>query len=160
MRKELSELMGGIEKYNDSVELSEALESISHDLDSHDAYILKEAAINLSQLWKLISDIKYEQASEEPTKKPVYYHDSDKQKRLMCEALEKEEPHELDFPIIDFEFTTRTNTILNREGIKTAKDLCVMTWVELRKLNGLGKKSLNEIVQTVDAHGLNLGIHL
>ena len=155
MRKELSKLMDDIDKYSDSLELAEALDSISYELDSHEAYILKEAAINLSQLWKLISDIKYEQAS-----KPVYYYDLDKQRELMESVLNKEEPHELDFPIIDFEFTTRTNTILNREGIKTAKDLCVMTWIDLRKLNGLGKKSLNEIVQAVGAHGLSLGVNI
>ncbi len=41
MRKKLSELMGDIEKYSDSLELAESVDAISYSLDPHDAYILE-----------------------------------------------------------------------------------------------------------------------
>ncbi len=177
MRKKLSELMGDIEKYSDSLELAESVDAISYDLDPHEAYILKEAAINLSQLWKLISDIKYAQLNEHtgPSGKPIYYYDSSKQLEAMRErgmtprdASETfqqikamaEEPHELDFSVWDFEFSSRAYSILEREGIKTAKQLCSMTHVELKKLGGLGKKTLKEIIDTVEGRGLNFGMRL
>lgn len=65
MRKELSKLMGEVDKYSDSLDLAESLNDIADELDTHDAYILREAAINLSELWKLIGRIKYEQAMSE-----------------------------------------------------------------------------------------------
>jgi DNA-directed RNA polymerase subunit alpha len=72
----------------------------------------------------------------------------------------EEGPHYLDFSVWDFEFSSRANSILEREGIRTAKQLCSMTHVELRKFGGLGKKTLKEIIEVVEARGLDFGMNL
>ena len=51
MRKELSELMKRVSLFDDSPELAEVLRRIAEELDHSDSYFLKEAAINLEELW-------------------------------------------------------------------------------------------------------------
>jgi len=178
MRKKLSELMGDIEKYSDSLELAESVDAISYDLDPHEAYILKEAAINLSQLWKLISDIKYAQLNEHtgPSGKPIYYYDSSKQLEAMRErgmtprdASETfqiikamaEEPHELHledvYEIDDLNITTRARNLLVKAKICTKEKLCQMTHAELKDMKGMGRKSLEDLIRAVEARGLSFG---
>ncbi|ABM61609.1 DNA-directed RNA polymerase subunit alpha [Halorhodospira halophila] len=76
---------------------------------------------------------------------------------------EQEEP-EIDpvllRPIDDLELTVRSANCLKAESIHFVGDLVQRTEVELLKTPNLGKKSLNEIKDTLAEHGLSLGMQL
>ena len=82
-------------------------------------------------------------------------------------TLESEEPQkeqELDpillRPIDDLELTVRSANCLKAESIHYVGDLVQRSEVELLKTPNLGKKSLNEIKETLEYHGLSLGMRL
>lgn len=82
-------------------------------------------------------------------------------------TLESEEPQkeqELDpillRPIDDLELTVRSANCLKAESIHYVGDLVQRSEVELLKTPNLGKKSLNEIKETLETHGLSLGMRL
>ena len=63
-------------------------------------------------------------------------------------------------PIDDLELTVRSANCLKAESIYYIGDLIQMTEVELLKTPNLGKKSLTEIKEVLQSHGLMLGMRL
>ncbi|MBK5935607.1 MAG: DNA-directed RNA polymerase subunit alpha [Halorhodospira halophila] len=82
----------------------------------------------------------------------------------LLEAGEEQEEPEIDpvllRPIDDLELTVRSANCLKAESIHYVGDLVQRTEVELLKTPNLGKKSLNEIKDTLAEHGLSLGMQL
>ncbi|RKQ95877.1 DNA-directed RNA polymerase subunit alpha [Kushneria sinocarnis] len=63
-------------------------------------------------------------------------------------------------PVDDLELTVRSANCLKAENIYYIGDLIQRTEVELLKTPNLGKKSLNEIKDVLEARGLSLGMRL
>ena len=63
-------------------------------------------------------------------------------------------------PVDDLELTVRSANCLKAESIYYIGDLIQRTENELLKTPNLGRKSLNEIKETLAAHGLTLGSKL
>ena len=63
-------------------------------------------------------------------------------------------------PIDDLELTVRSANCLKAENIHYVGDLVQRSETELLKTPNLGKKSLNEIKETLASHGLALGMRL
>jgi DNA-directed RNA polymerase subunit alpha len=63
-------------------------------------------------------------------------------------------------PIDDLELTVRSANCLKAESIYYIGDLIQKTEVELLKTPNLGKKSLTEIKEVLQSHGLMLGMRL
>ncbi len=63
-------------------------------------------------------------------------------------------------PIDDLELTVRSANCLKAESIHYVGDLVQRTETELLKTPNLGRKSLNEIKETLAGHGLELGMEL
>lgn len=63
-------------------------------------------------------------------------------------------------PVDDLELTVRSANCLKAENINSIGDLVRRTEVELLKTPNLGKKSLNEIKEVLDARGLELGMDI
>ncbi|MFW6380056.1 MAG: DNA-directed RNA polymerase subunit alpha [Halorhodospira sp.] len=82
----------------------------------------------------------------------------------LLEGGEEQEEPEIDpvllRPIDDLELTVRSANCLKAESIHYVGDLVQRTEVELLKTPNLGKKSLNEIKETLAEHGLELGMQL
>jgi DNA-directed RNA polymerase subunit alpha len=60
------------------------------------------------------------------------------------------------FPIEELELGVRSYNCLKRVGIETIGDLVSKTEVELGAIPNFGKKSIEEVKETLAAHGLNL----
>lgn len=58
--------------------------------------------------------------------------------------------------IENMDFSVRTYNCLRRAGKDTLKDLVEMTEEELRGVRNLGRKSVDEVVYTLEQHGLTL----
>ena len=58
--------------------------------------------------------------------------------------------------IENLDFSVRTYNCLRRAGKDTLKDLVEMTEEELRGIRNLGRKSVDEVVYTLEQHGLTL----
>lgn len=58
--------------------------------------------------------------------------------------------------IENLDFSVRTYNCLRRAGKDTLKDLVEMTEEELRSVRNLGRKSVDEVVYTLEQHGLTL----
>ena len=82
----------------------------------------------------------------------------------VVQAPEEVEPAQLDpillRPVDDLELTVRSANCLKAEAIYYIGDLIQRTENELLKTPNLGRKSLNEIKETLGAHGLTLGSKL
>ena len=63
-------------------------------------------------------------------------------------------------PVDELELTVRSANCLKAENIMYIGDLVQRTEVELLRTPNLGKKSLTEIKEVLESHGLGLGIHL
>jgi DNA-directed RNA polymerase subunit alpha len=63
-------------------------------------------------------------------------------------------------PVDELELTVRSANCLKAENINYIGDLVQRTEVELLRTPNLGKKSLTEIKQVLEAHGLTLGMRL
>jgi DNA-directed RNA polymerase subunit alpha len=63
-------------------------------------------------------------------------------------------------PVDELELTVRSANCLKAENINYIGDLVQKTEVELLRTPNLGKKSLTEIKQVLDNHGLQLGMRL
>lgn len=63
-------------------------------------------------------------------------------------------------PVDELELTVRSANCLKAESINYIGDLVQRTEVELLRTPNLGKKSLTEIKEVLDAHGLALGMLL
>src|SRR5947207_11485197 len=60
------------------------------------------------------------------------------------------------FPIEELELGVRSYNCLKRVGIETIGDLVMKTENELAAIPNFGKKSIEEVKETLQAHGLNL----
>jgi DNA-directed RNA polymerase subunit alpha len=60
------------------------------------------------------------------------------------------------FPIEELELGVRSYNCLKRVGIETIGDLVTKTENELASIPNFGKKSIEEVKETLQAHGLNL----
>jgi DNA-directed RNA polymerase subunit alpha len=60
------------------------------------------------------------------------------------------------FPIEELELGVRSYNCLKRVGIETIGDLVVKTENELAAIPNFGKKSIEEVKETLAQHGLNL----
>tara|TARA_R100000656_G_scaffold74699_1_gene55453 strand:+ start:675 stop:1115 length:441 start_codon:yes stop_codon:yes gene_type:complete len=58
--------------------------------------------------------------------------------------------------IDDLWFSARITNILHKHNIKTVNDLLRFSEIELFRLQNLGRKSLNEIKETLGLYGVNL----
>lgn len=63
-------------------------------------------------------------------------------------------------PVDELELTVRSANCLKAENIMYIGDLVQRTEVELLRTPNLGKKSLTEIKEVLEGHGLGLGMHL
>ncbi|MGD8906957.1 MAG: DNA-directed RNA polymerase subunit alpha, partial [Gammaproteobacteria bacterium] len=63
-------------------------------------------------------------------------------------------------PVDELELTVRSANCLKAENINYIGDLVQRTEVELLRTPNLGKKSLTEIKQVLESHGLTLGMRL
>ena len=65
--------------------------------------------------------------------------------------------HPMDnFPIEELELGVRSYNCLKRVGIETIGDLVMKTENELAAIPNFGKKSIEEVKETLQQHGLNL----
>ena len=60
------------------------------------------------------------------------------------------------FPIEELELGVRSYNCLKRVGIETIGDLVTKSEGELAAIPNFGKKSIEEVRETLQAHGLNL----
>ena len=60
------------------------------------------------------------------------------------------------FPIEELELGVRSYNCLKRVGIETIGDLVSRTETELASIPNFGKKSIEEVKETLQAHGLTL----
>ena len=60
------------------------------------------------------------------------------------------------FPIEELELGVRSYNCLKRVGIETIGDLVTKTEHELASIPNFGKKSIEEVKETLGTHGLNL----
>ena len=60
------------------------------------------------------------------------------------------------FPIEELELGVRSYNCLKRVGIETIGDLVVKTEQELAAIPNFGKKSIEEVKETLAQHGLSL----
>ena len=78
----------------------------------------------------------------------------------MAAAEAQAEPalaHGMDnFPIEELELGVRSYNCLKRVGIETIGDLVTKTENELAAIPNFGKKSIEEVRETLQAHGLTL----
>jgi DNA-directed RNA polymerase subunit alpha len=73
------------------------------------------------------------------------------------EAAEAPLAHGMEnFPIEELELGVRSYNCLKRVGIETIGDLVMKTETELAAIPNFGKKSIEEVKETLAAHGLNL----
>ena len=63
---------------------------------------------------------------------------------------------ELSIPIEDLDLSVRSYNCLKRVGIETIGDLVSKTESELAAMPNFGKKSIEEVRETLQAHGLTL----
>ena len=63
-------------------------------------------------------------------------------------------------PVDELELTVRSANCLKAENIHYIGDLVQKTEVELLRTPNLGKKSLTEIKEVLESHGLTLGMRL
>ena len=80
-------------------------------------------------------------------------------------AATVEEPQEVINPMLlkpidDLDLTVRSANCLKAENVYFIGDLVQRTETELMKTPNLGKKSLNEIKEVLESHGLGLGMEL
>ena len=70
--------------------------------------------------------------------------DDDKQQQILSMKIE------------DMDFSVRSYNCLKRANIHTVEDLCRKTEDEMLNVRNLGKKSLDEVMQKLEAYGLTL----
>jgi len=73
--------------------------------------------------------------------------------------VEKEETKKekvLEMTIEELDLSVRSYNCLKRAGINTVEDLINKTEEDMMKVRNLGRKSLEEVVQKMDALGLSL----
>ncbi|MDP9728530.1 DNA-directed RNA polymerase subunit alpha [Alicyclobacillus tolerans] len=74
-------------------------------------------------------------------------------------AVEKEESTNervMDMPIEELDLSVRSYNCLKRAGINTVAELCARSEDEMMKVRNLGRKSLEEVIEKLEALGLHL----
>jgi DNA-directed RNA polymerase alpha subunit len=65
-------------------------------------------------------------------------------------------PDILDTPVASLELSIRSGGCLRRDNISTLRDLTSRSATDLRRIGGMGLKSLNEIREVLSQYGLAL----
>jgi DNA-directed RNA polymerase subunit alpha len=74
-----------------------------------------------------------------------------------ADSRDRADAHPMEnFPIEELELGVRSYNCLKRVGIETIGDLVVKTEAELAAIPNFGKKSVEEVKETLSAHGLTL----
>lgn len=82
--------------------------------------------------------------------------DRGRQTDIMVEKEESSSDRALDMPIEELDLSVRSYNCLKRAGINTVGELCAKTEDEMMKVRNLGRKSLEEVVEKLNAMGLGL----
>ena len=75
---------------------------------------------------------------------------------IMVEKEEDKKEKVLDMTIEELDLSVRSYNCLKRAGINTVEELTQKTEEDMMKVRNLGKKSLEEVEQKLDALGLSL----
>ncbi|NLO39518.1 MAG: DNA-directed RNA polymerase subunit alpha [Ruminiclostridium sp.] len=75
---------------------------------------------------------------------------------IMVEKEETKKEKVLEMTIEELDLSVRSYNCLKRAGINTVEDLITKTEEDMMKVRNLGRKSLEEVVQKMDALGLSL----
>lgn len=84
--------------------------------------------------------------------------DRGKDTDIMVEKEESSSDKSLDMPIEELDLSVRSYNCLKRAGINTVGELCGKTEDEMMKVRNLGRKSLEEVVEKLNAMGLGLRV--
>lgn len=82
--------------------------------------------------------------------------DQGKDTDIMVEKEETSSDRTLDMPIEELDLSVRSYNCLKRAGINSVGELCSRTEEEMMKVRNLGRKSLEEVVEKLNALGLGL----
>lgn len=77
---------------------------------------------------------------------------------LLFSSKQSASPNLFDLPLTDCELSVRTVNCLNMAGINTVADLVKLNRADLLKFRNFGKKSLTELDEWLDTHGLCFGM--
>lgn len=75
---------------------------------------------------------------------------------IMVEKEEDKKEKVLEMTIEELDLSVRSYNCLKRAGINTVQELCERSMDDMMKVRNLGKKSLEEVQQKLEALGLNL----
>lgn len=75
---------------------------------------------------------------------------------IIDEKLEEKREHALDMTIEELDLSVRSYNCLKRAGINTVQELVNKTEDEMMEVRNLGRKSLDEVIQKLNALGLSL----
>ena len=85
------------------------------------------------------------------------FRDAARRRRPTAPAPSRRSAHGMEnFPIEELELGVRSYNCLKRVGIETIGDLVMKTENELAAIPNFGKKSIEEVKETLQQHGLNL----
>lgn len=82
--------------------------------------------------------------------------DNARNTEIMVEKEETKKEKVLEMTIEELDLSVRSYNCLKRAGINTVEDLIARTEEDMMKVRNLGRKSLEEVVQKLDALGLSL----
>jgi len=82
--------------------------------------------------------------------------DRGKDADIMIEKEDALSDRVLDMPIEELDLSVRSYNCLKRAGINTVAELCSRTEDEMMKVRNLGRKSLEEVMEKLEALGLSL----
>jgi len=82
--------------------------------------------------------------------------DNAKHAEIMVEKEETKKEKVLEMTIEELDLSVRSYNCLKRAGINTVEDLISRTEADMMKVRNLGRKSLEEVIQKLDALGLSL----
>ena len=82
--------------------------------------------------------------------------DVTKNTEIMVEKEENKKEKILEMTIEEFDLSVRSSNCLKRAGIYTVEELTNKSEEDMRKIRNLGRKSLEEVIQKLEAYGLSL----
>jgi DNA-directed RNA polymerase alpha subunit len=78
--------------------------------------------------------------------------------RWRCLGMNEEMHRRLAMTILDLDLSVRTTNGLEAVGVRTVRDICIRSELELRRIPGFGETSLNELKRKLSGLGLRLGM--